>query len=278
MGEMKTAEKSSTSPLRISPEDHFALTRAVRVLEAPSFARVLSAAIGKPIQLLGGALPETAAKGVSRATEAALRRALRIAMWTVPEGPADPKLGFHKAIAGVSGAIGGALGFYGALFELPISTTIMLRAIAAIAQSQGEDLRNPETALACIEVFALGGGSGSPHVQESSYFLVRAALAQSMNEAMRQVAERGVVEEGTSAIVHLLRRVASRFGLVVSQKMAAQTLPVLGAMGGVAVNIAFAAHFQNLAHGHFTIRRLERIYGKAVVRTIYEHIRATEGL
>jgi len=48
--------------------------------------------------------------------------------------------------------MGGALGISAVLVELPISTTIMLRAIARIAQSEGEDLRDPETALACRQV------------------------------------------------------------------------------------------------------------------------------
>ena len=51
--------------------------------------------------------------------------------------------------------------------ELPLSTTIMLRSIARIAQSEGEDLEDPATALACLQVFALGGHSGSDNLHES---------------------------------------------------------------------------------------------------------------
>jgi hypothetical protein len=35
-------------------------------------------------------------------------------------------------------------------------------------------------------------------------------------------------------------------------------------------------HFQTLAQGHFTVRRLERIYGRGTVRLAYEQIRAGE--
>jgi hypothetical protein len=38
-------------------------------------------------------------------------------------------------------------------------------------------------------------------------------------------------------------------------------------MGGTAVNDAFIEHFQQTAHGHFTVRRLERKYGEAMIRT-----------
>jgi hypothetical protein len=47
---------------------------------------------------------------------------------------------------------------------------------------------------------------------------------------------------------------------------------------GAAVNTAFIDHFQTLARGHFTVRRLERIYGKGTVRLAYEQIRSREDL
>jgi hypothetical protein len=63
--------------------------------------------------------------------------------------------------------------------------------------------------------------------------------------------------------------VATRFGVVVSERSAASALPVLGAVGGATVNMLFMNHFQRVAHGHFVIRRLERQYGPAVVRKLY---------
>jgi hypothetical protein len=62
----------------------------------------------------------------------------------------------------------------------------------------------------------------------------------------------------------------------VSQKVASQAIPVLGAVGGAAVNTVFIDHFQMLARGHFTVRRLERVYGKGTVRLAYDHIRASQ--
>jgi hypothetical protein len=57
-----------------------------------------------------------------------------------------------------------------------------------------------------------------------------------------------------------------------SQKFAAQALPVVGALGGASVNYVFIEHFQETAQGHFTVRRLERVYGKDVVRAEYERL------
>ena len=73
-----------------------------------------------------------------------------------------------------------------------------------------------------------------------------------------------------------MTQVAARFGVVVSQKVAAQALPVVGAIGGAAVNYAFMEHFQDVARGHFTVRRLERLYGKEAIRAEYDAIAAEE--
>ena len=144
--------------------------------------------------------------------------------------------------------------------------------IADIAQSEGEDLSDPETALSCVEVFALGGRAGSVDALESGYFAVRGMLAMTVTEAARFIAERGAIKEGAPILLKFVTQVAARFGLVVTQKVAAQALPVVGALGGAAMNYAFIAHFQDIARGHFTVRRLERLYGKEKIRTEYDLI------
>jgi len=120
----------------------------------------------------------------------------------------------HKALAAASGAAGGAFGLPTLPVELPISTIIMLRSIAAIARNEGEDPSDPEAALSCIQVFALGGRAGSADASESGYFAVRAMLAKSLTEAARFIAERGVIEEGAPVLVRFTSLVASRFSAV----------------------------------------------------------------
>jgi hypothetical protein len=55
----------------------------------------------------------------------------------------------------------------------------------------------------------------------------------------------------------------------VAQKAIAQAIPAIGALGGAAVNTAFMAHFQNVASGHFVMKRLEGLYGVEVVWEAY---------
>jgi hypothetical protein len=150
----------------------------------------------------------------------------------------------------------------------------MLRSIGDVARSEGEDLTNPETALACLQVFALGGFKDKADAGESSYFAVRGLFAKSVAEAARFIAERGGLAEGAPILARLIAQIASRFGVVVTQKLAAQTVPVIGALGGAAVNYAFIDHFQEVARAHFAIRKLERHYGKDTVREAYERLSA----
>src|SRR5579875_1048073 len=250
----------------LSDADRDALADAVRRLERPGLAGRLVALSGRPLADLERALPEGAAAVIAKAAAAALERALGVALFSLE----DARLGR---------AVGGAFGLAALAIELPISTTILLRAIAAIAREHGEDLGDPRTALACLEVFALGTPSSRPAPQEGrlgegGYFAIRAMLARTLAGVADGVVDRGTLREGAPYLARFLARVAGRFGIAVSQKLMAQAAAVLGAFGGAAVNLAFAEHFQDLAWGHFTVRRLERIYGAGPVRAEYERLRA----
>jgi hypothetical protein len=256
----------------MTPADLAALRTAIRLLEHPGLAARLTNLVGKPIELIGNALPAAASRAIATATAKGLEAALKVALRTMQRTPHAGSQLLHKTLATASGAAGGAFGLATLPIELPVSTIIMLRSIADIAQSEGEDISEPEPALSCIQVFALGGRAGSANASESGYFAARSMLAKSVTEAARFIAERGVIEEGAPVLVRFIGQVASRFGVVVTQKVAAQTVPVVGALGGAAVNYAFIEHFQEVARGHFTVRRLERVYGKDVVRTEYERL------
>jgi hypothetical protein len=179
---------------------------------------------------------------------------------------------WHKIAVTATGAGGGAFGLPALVIELPVSTTIMLRSIADIARSEGEDTRLPEPKLACLEVFALGGRASKNVAVESGYFAVRAALAKAVSEAAEFIAERGIAKEGAPVIVRLISQIAARFGVNVSEKAAAQAIPAVGAVGGALINLAFINYFQDMARGHFTVRRLERIYGTEVVQSEYRKL------
>ncbi len=151
---------------------------------------------------------------------------------------------------------------------------LILRSVADIARSQGEDLSDVSTRLACLEVFALDPGkqSGADDDTEVGYFAVRAAMAKQIRDASQYVLKHGVADTAAPPLVKLVAQIGKRFGLVVSEKVAAQAIPVIGAVGGALINSYFIDHYQDIARAHFTIRRLERTYGEAAVRETYNRI------
>jgi EcsC protein family len=260
-------------PARLTHEETEDLKRAIACLEGDSFAQRLTDAIGRPIGALGRNIPATARQAVARASEAALRGALTIALRTIDRKRApNPARRAHALAAATSGAVGGAFGLAALPVELPVSTAILMRSIAEIAREEGEDLGTPNAALACVEVFALGSKEEETAF-ESGYFAIRAALAKSVSDSARFIALQGLGAQTSPVLVRLLTQVAARFGVIVSEKAAAQAAPVLGAIGGAAVNAAFASHFQTLARGHFIVRRLERRHGASAVAFEYQRLK-----
>jgi hypothetical protein len=220
-----------------------------------------------PVEALLRMLPDSARNKVSAAVDKALQHCLKVAL--MGGSGATPWKTAHTLATAVTGAAGGFFGITGLAVELPVTTTIMLHSIAEIARSHGEDLRQPATALSCLEVLALGADGQKGEAVESAYYATRAALAQVTRDAAAYVAQKGLTKEGAPALVAFLARIASRFGLEVSEKAAAQLVPVAGAVGGLALNVMFMQHYQRLAEGHFAVRALERRYGPGVVQAEY---------
>ncbi|WGZ95249.1 MAG: EcsC family protein [Candidatus Thiothrix putei] len=245
------------------------LQYAKTLLENPGLAARISNAVGTPIEKGLAMLPEGANEMIVTTTRKALETALDFALYTLDEEPRHSTNWLHKTFAGLSGAAGGAFGLPALAIELPVSTAIILRSIADIARSEGESIKSPEARLACLEVFALGGSAANDDAVESGYFTVRAVLAKSLTEAAQYMAANGVAQKTAPPLVRLLTQIAARFGIPVTQKAMAQSLPVVGAAGGALINTLFVDHFQNMSRGHFIVRRLERVYGTETVKLAY---------
>lgn len=265
----------STSLVAMAPEDLRVLRWATRHLEHPSLAARLSSLLGTPIEMAVKLLPRSVYRQVQDTATRAISRAVDVSISSLQK-QRRPTRSIHRsynAMVGGSGAVGGLFGVYGLLLELPVSTILMLRAIAEIARSEGEDLDDPATRLACLEVFALGGPADSDDAAETGYYGIRLALALQVTSAAHHLARFGMGGETAPLLARLISGIGSRFGLAVSQKTAAQMMPLIGAVGGATINIIFMNHFQEMARGHFVVRRLERKYGEGLVRSAYENLR-----
>lgn len=186
--------------------------------------------------------------------EVAITRAFDVAIMGMSKSVARPrhrlKEGGAQVAVALSGAVGGFSGALGLLPDVGFTTLTIMREIADIARQEGEDLSDPDTRRACLEVFALRSFASTAQGEESElgFFSARALM-------------RG------RPIVMLIGEVASHYGMGLSRKFALQMMPVAGALCGASLNAAFLAHYRSLARAHFTIRRLERIHGLSVRET-----------
>jgi len=249
---------------------------AKETLERQGWADRLTELIGSPITLTMKMLPSVASDALNAAIDKSLRAALSVAIQTLGTESSGgetkrPRLTIHKILAGLSGAAGGAFGLSTVALELPVSTLLILRSIADIARSEGEDMTDLRSRLACLEVFAIDGGnqSGIKDGTEVGYFAVRATMSKQVADASKYIVQHGISDSSAPPLVRFLAGIASRFGVVVNEKIAAQAIPIIGAVGGALINTYFIDHYQELARAHFTIRRLERQYGESLIRSEY---------
>lgn len=258
----------------MTPEHLQELAEAKRLLENPGFAIKAGNLLGRPIEKGFELLPKSWNTQVGVLTQDALKAAVRTAIATLDKDPAPAghraaHTGWHKAAATLSGAAGGFFGLAALPVELPVSTAIICRSIADIARAQGENLREVDTQLACIQVFALGGRSHADDASETAYFSTRAAMAKAVSDAAQYLASQKLAQDSAPALLRLIALVAARFQIQITEKAAAQAVPIIGAGAGALLNLLFIDHFQDMSRGHFTIRRLERLYGTGEVQARY---------
>lgn len=129
-----------------------------------------------------------------------------------------------QAAVAVSGAVGGFAGLAGLAPDISFTTLTIMREIARIAREEGEDLSDPDSRRACLEVFALRAfpNIGEGRESELGYFSARTVL-------------RG------RPVVMLISEVASHYGLALGHKISLQLMPVAGALCGASLNAAFLA-------------------------------------
>jgi hypothetical protein len=149
--------------------------------------------------------------------------------------------GVHRTLATLSGALGGLGGLPTALAELPVATTLIFRAVQGVASSYGEDPLSEETRLECLRVFGAGGPTADDDGVNTSFFGARLSLTG-------------------PALQGVLAKVAPRFAAVLTQKLAAQAVPLIGAAAGAGTNYAFTDYYTAMAHVHFGLRALCREY------------------
>lgn len=272
---------SDSTVAALSPAELDDLRRAVTLLESPSIVVRMANLVGSPVEGLIKRLPRAVASRVHRAVEAALSKAAETALWTMDNAPGKPaSTRLHKLAAAGTGAVGGAFGFGGLFVELPVTTAMMMRSVADVARSEGFDLRDFATKQACLEVFAFGGNTARDDAGDVGYYAVRSFTTDAMRHLSKELAQvaaknGGVLgpaatsKQAAKWLASAIEKIAARFGVVVTEKFAAQAVPVIGAISGAALNAMFVDYYQDVARGHFIVKRLEAKYGAAQIEALY---------
>lgn len=216
----------------------------------------------KAVNFVGGqvesglkSLPDGVRKQIDSAARIALEKSFNLAART-RTGVLGRTFGtdrVHRVLGTISGAIGGVAGIGTALTELPVATTIIFRAVQAVAEEHGEDPNSEETRMECLAVFGAGGPGTEDDGIDTSFIGARLTLTG-------------------PALHRLIATVAPRFATMMSQKLASQSVPVLGAIAGAGTNYAFVDYYVQMAHVHFGLRALFRKHGEAAVTEEFHRI------
>ena len=197
--------------------------------------------IGGRVENLVERLPAEARLSLEAATRRALEIAFEAAARTRGRVP-DTSDWLNTAVTTAMGAAGGSGGLPTAIAELPVTTTVLLRAIQGIAAEHGFDPAEESVRMDCLQVFAASGPLERDDGADVAFLAARMSLTGA--------SVRGVIA-----------KLAPRLSAVLGQKLAAQTVPILGAVAGAAVNYAFTSYYQQMAHVYFGLKRLSRDTG-----------------
>ena len=262
----------------LSADELLFLDEAALYLERPSFLIKVADFVGQPAERLLKLLPERAHAMVSQIAQAALERAFGVAVRSLSSRwPLLGRVETGRRPATARGPDrdhrrrGGAVWLAGrggrdSDHDHP-DDALDRRDRQARTES---DLSDPETLMQCLAVFSYG--SPKLEAMESAFLSWRVAMAAAVSEAAAYIAVHGaggIAHSAAPALVQFLNTIAARFQIVISDKLAAEAVPVAGAVSGSLINAAFTDHFNRVAEFHFGILRLERAHGAEAVQAAY---------
>ena len=155
-----------------------------------------------------------------------------------------------------------------------------MRSILSQGQNYGE-MSKEELIANSLYVFTLGSSkSDTDDKMDSAYYSSRLAMDYAIKNAAEYIALHGPktvlrsLEAGSAPVLlEFIKEVAGRFNITVTEKMLAEAIPVVGAIGGAGINILFTDFFTLSSKYHFGIKHLESKYGKDEVQALYNNIK-----
>ncbi|MBU2957501.1 EcsC family protein [Paracoccus sp. 1_MG-2023] len=156
----------------------------------------------------------------------------------------------NRAAAIFSGATGGWFGIAGIVPDLVASTTVIFNTIQKVARQHGFDTSDPRIRLESLAVFQFGEPGEDGDSAAQSYLAHR------------------VLTNGQTVAV-LMKRFAAAFSSRITAKFGAQTIPILGAATGAAINYAYLDYYERVANIHFRLLRLAEDHPDTDIEAAY---------
>lgn len=197
--------------------------------------------LGGTLEAQLSALPDSLRTQLERVTTQALETSYGLAGRAPDLGQRGPMMAAMAA-----GAAGGAGGLATSLAELPVTVTLLLNTIRAAARDAGFDPDDDEVRAECLQVFAAGSPLAQDDGVNTSFIASRLALTG-------------------SAVQNLIATIAPKLAVVLGQKLAAQAVPVIGAVSGAALNAAFLSYYRDVAQVRFALLNLAKVHGTDAV-------------
>ena len=209
---------------------------AARYRKAGGIGVQMLSAVGGRAEGLLDKLPTGIRDRLGDATSYALTLAMRGAQKS-RGAVKDQQPWVNTAVATAMGAAGGFGGLPSALVELPATTAVLMRAIQGVAAQHGFNPDGESVQFDCIRVFAAAGPLSNDDGGDLGFFTLRLTLTG-------------------GAMQKLIATVAPKLAVALGHKLAAQAVPVLGALAGASANYVYTRYYQEIAHVHFGMRRL----------------------
>ncbi len=222
------------------PDTHLDITeelhKLVRRHQAAQNAGItLLNRVGGSVESIIDRAPEPLQNAFNRAVEHALGYAVSGAQKTRGFLPDNSPL--TRTMTTAFGALGGMGGLATALVELPVTTVFLLRTVQDEALENGFDPQEPGVQFDCVQVLATAGPMQADDGSDFAFLSTRLALT-------------------SRTVQSLIRRVAPHLAAVLGQKLAAQSVPLIGAVAGASTNYLYMTYYRDMAYIHFRLRRL----------------------
>lgn len=214
---------------------------ARRYVDAGGLGMEIMGIVGNSAEGIFDRLPGFMKSRMEKLTQTALSRAMVAASGSrrVLRDRGDL---FNRMASTFSGAAGGAAGLAGAAIELPLTVTLLLRAMLDIADEHGLDPESDDVRMECLRVFATAGPLEDDDGTDMGLLAARLSITG-------------------QTVQSLITAVAPKLSVSLGQKLAAQAAPVFGAFVGASINYTFTRYYQEIARVHFGIMRLAKETG-----------------